>query len=161
MLWRDKIKLWKSGNYQTYPKEIKKRFFYETYVCDKKMSNNYKDIYIETNKLETLNENYSSFKKYIINSDNKYVTSFNNLSGDTLLIIPIPKQNKDFTTMKDFCDNATITQQKHFWKKVALELETMLDDNETIYVSTHGLGEHYFHLRLDKKPKYYKTKELT
>jgi len=62
--------------------------------------------------------------------------------------------------MKDFCDNASITQQKQFWKKVAFEIEYLLKSNENIYVSTHGLGEHYFHLRLDKRPKYYKTKEF-
>jgi hypothetical protein len=46
------------------------------------------------------------------------VTSFYNISKDTLLIVPIPKQNKIYTTMKDFIDNASKTQQKEFWKKV-------------------------------------------
>ena len=160
MLWKDKLKLWKTGEYQTYPKEITNRFFFETYVCDKKMNNKYKDIFIENNKLKIIKQNYSSFNNYIMGSNNNYVTTFNNLSGDSLLVIPIPKKNKDFTTMKDFCDNASIAQQKQFWKKVAFEIEYLLKSNENIYVSTHGLGEHYFHLRLDKRPKYYKTKEF-
>lgn len=58
------------------------------------MSNKYKKLFIENNKLKTIKQDYSLFNKYII------------------------------------------------------------------YVSTHGLGEHYFHLILDKKPKYYKTKEF-
>jgi hypothetical protein len=68
--------------------------------------------------------------------------------------------------MKDFCDNASITHQKEFWKKVAFEIENILKSkpnnkgNNKIYVSTHGLGVPYFHLRLDKKPKYYQTKEF-
>ena len=41
MLWKDKIQFWKNGNYQTYPKTIYNRFFFETYVCDKNMTNKY------------------------------------------------------------------------------------------------------------------------
>ena len=160
MLWKDKILLWKEGEYQTYTKTISKRFFFETSVCDKNMTNEYKNEFIENDNLEKISQDYSSFIDYIHNSTDKYVTSFNNLSGESLLIIPIPKKNKDFTTIKDFCDNASITQQKAFWKRVAIEIENILETNDKIYVSTHGLGEYYFHLRLDKKPKYYKTKKF-
>jgi hypothetical protein len=160
MLWKDKITLWKNGEYQTYPKNIKKRFFFETYVCDKNLTNEYKNEFIENDNLEKISEDYSSFINYINESTDKYVTSFKNLSGESLLIIPIPRKNKDFTTIKDFCDNASIIQQKAFWKRVAIEIENMLKTNDKIYINTHGLGEYYFHLRLDKKPKYYKTKEF-
>ena len=160
MLWKDKIELWKSGVYQTYPDSIKSRFFYETFVCDKNMKNKYKEKFIESKQLQHITQDYSSFIDYIQNSKNQYVTSFINLSGDTLLIIPIPKKNKDYTTIKDFCDNASITQQKHFWKRVAIEIEKILRDNDKIYVSTHGLGVPYFHLRLDKIPKYYNSREF-
>ena len=121
------------------------------------MNNKYKNKFIENNNLNNIKQDYSSFLEYINKSNNKYVTSSKNLSGDTLLIIPMPRKNKDFTTMKDFCDNASITQQKIFWKRVADEIENI---NDKIYVSTHGLGVYYFHLRLDKNPKYYHTKEF-
>ena len=158
MLWKDKIELWKSGVYQTYPDTIKSRFFYETFVCDKNMKNKYQEQFVESKELQRITQDYRPFIQYIQSSSNKYVTSFVNLSGDTLLIIPIPKKNKDYTTIKDFCDNASITQQKQFWKRVAIEIEKILRDNDKIYISTHGLGVPYFHLRLDKIPKYYKTK---
>jgi hypothetical protein len=35
MKWKDKLEQWKNGIIQTYPKNIKKRFFYETSVCHK------------------------------------------------------------------------------------------------------------------------------
>jgi len=108
-----------------------------------------------------LSFNSSSFQKYIDSSTNKYVTSFSNLSGDSLLIIPIPKKNKDFTTIKDFIDNSSINHQKVFWKKVANEIKQRLKTKEKIYISTHGLGVPYFHIRLDDTPKYYKTLSFT
>ena len=160
MLWKDKIALWKAGEYQTYPDSIKSRFFYETFVCDKHMKNKYKEKFIESKQLQRITQDYRPFIDYIQKSKNQYVTSFINLSGDTLLIIPIPKKNKDYTTIKDFCDNASITQQKHFWKRAAIEIEKILRDNDKIYVNTHGLGVPYFHLRLDKIPKYYNSTEF-
>jgi len=160
MKWIDKINEWNNGVVLTYPKNIKSRFFYETFVCDKNMNNEYKEKFIENNELDKLHEDYNSYKKYIESSKNKYVTSFHNLSGDTILIIPIPKKNKDFTTIKDFIDNSTLYQQKMFWKKVSKEIKKQLKNNDKLYVSTHGLGIPYFHLRLSKYPKYYQTKNF-
>jgi len=157
MKWIDKINNWNKGKVLNYPKKIKSRFFYETFVCDKNMNNEYKEVFIESNELDKLNEDYSPYNKYIQSSNNKYVISFYNLSGDTLLIIPIPKKNKDFTTIKDFIDNASLYHQKIFWKKVSREIKKQLKQNEKIYISTHGLGVSYFHLRLEKYPKYYQT----
>jgi len=74
------------------------------------------------------------------------------------LIIPIPKQGKQFTTIKDFIDTASVTQQKEFWIYTSKIIKETLEKNPKIYISTHGLGVPYFHLRLDTKPKYYQTK---
>lgn len=160
MIWKEKINDWSKGKYQIYLKDIKKNFFYETYVLDKNMNNEYKEIFIENDTLNDIKQDYKPFKKYIDESKNKYVTSFYNLSGDTILIIPIPRKNKDYSTIKNYMDNSSITEQKNFWKKVASEIKKILKNNEKIYVSTHGLGVNYFHLRLDKYPKYYLTKSF-
>ena len=159
MLWKDKLNEWKYGIPLSYPKNIKNNFFYETNVITKNMDSEYKENYIINNSLPC-EQDYSSYQTYITNSKNKYVLSFPNLSGDSILIIPIPRKNKKMTTIKDFIDNASITQQKQFWKYVSIEIEQILNTNDKIYVSTHGLGVPYFHLRLDKIPKYYQTKSF-
>ena len=159
--WKDKIDKWLNGKYQKYPKNIKKRFFYETNCCYNNLLNIYKDNFIESDKLEQINkQDYSLFIDYINNSNNKYVTSFYNLSKDTKLIIPIPRKNKDYTTIKDFMDNASRNQQKEFWRYVANEINELLKIHNKIYVSSHGLGVYYFHLRLCTYPKYYHTEEF-
>jgi len=96
------------------------------------------------------------YNQYIKNTKNNYVTSFYSLSKITKLVIPVPRK-KNFTTMKDFIDNASITQQKYFWKRVAKEIKKMLKIYDKVYINTHGLGVYYFHLRIDSKPKYYIT----
>jgi hypothetical protein len=160
MKWKHKIDEWHKGIPLKYPPQIKSRFFYETYVLDKNMENTYNEVFIENKNLKDLDQDYSSFSIYIDKSKNKYVTLFSNLSNSSILIIPMPKKNKDFTTIKDFIDNSSHYHQKIFWKKVSNEIKKILKTEDKIYVSTHGLGVPYFHLRLDKVPKYYETKEF-
>ncbi len=148
--WNNKLKDLET-NGQKYPSHIKKRFFFQTLYSN----SNYKEEFIESDELEKLQQDYSSFDEYIKNADNKYVTSFYNKSNDTLLIIPIPDNKKDYTTIKDFIDNADSNKQKIYWKYVSKKIKEFLQTNEKVYVSTHGLNVPYFHLRLCSYPKYY------
>lgn len=157
--WKAKLDEWESGHPLTYPKKITKRFFYETKVCTKDLDTPYESKYIPDSRLEYLENYHSSFNTHLKSSTSKYVTKFPNLAGDSILIIPIPKKGKNFTTIKDFIDNASTTQQIEFWRYVSKSIKDVLEKNDKIYVSTHGLGVPYFHLRLDTRPKYYQTQE--
>jgi len=117
--------------------------------------------YIKSNSLNNMTQDFSNFNEYINKSTNKYVTSFINLSGDTLLIIPMPCKNKNFTTLKDFIDNASLIQQQYFWQKVAIEIRKLIiNNNKKFWISTHGLGVNYLHIRICLQPKYYQTKQF-
>jgi hypothetical protein len=157
MKWIDKILDWESGEAQIYPDNIVKPFFFETYRCDNDLQNKYKEKFIQSSKL-IFKQDYTAFDKHIQRATNKDAISFFNLSKDALLVIPIPRKNKDFSTIKGFIDNATLIQQKHFWQKVASTIKKALQTHDHVYVSTHGLGVPYFHLRIDFEPKYYQTK---
>jgi hypothetical protein len=160
MLWKTILDNWMNGNILKYPKSIKNRFFYETSAIINENSI-YKQKFIENNALQNITQDFSNFSEYINKSTNKYVTSFINLSGDTLLIIPMPHKNKNFTTLKDFIDNANLTQQQHFWQKVAIEIRKLIiNNNKKFWVSTHGLGVNYLHVRICSQPKYYQTKQF-
>jgi hypothetical protein len=161
MLWKDKIKLWSSGSIQKYPENINKRFFYQTSICDKNLSNEYKEIFITSDKLESITkQDFKPFTEYFSKTKNKYVISFLNLSKTSLLIVPIPREKKIFTTLKDFIDNASKKQQIEFWKHVADCIQKMLTIVDKVYVNTHGLGVYYLHVRIDIKPKYYYNKQI-
>ena len=56
------------------------------------------------------------YSEYFKNSKNRYVVTFLNLSGDIILVCPMPMNGKNYATLKDFIDNASLTQQKEFWK---------------------------------------------
>jgi len=159
MKWIDKISSWEQGIIETYPDNITQPFFFETYRCDKDLQNKYKEKFIQSPKLN-FKQDYSAFDKHIQKSSNKYAVAFYNLSKDALLVIPMPRKNKDFSTIKCFIDNATLTQQRYFWQVVAATIKKALKTHDEVYVSTHGLGVPYFHLRIDFTPKYIQTKSF-
>jgi hypothetical protein len=160
MLWKDVLIDWSLGISLKYSSQIENRFFYETSPLDNNFKNVYKSKFIKTNKFDNIRQDYSSFLKYINESDNKYATSFLNKSRDCLLVIPMPRKRKNFTTIKDFIDNASEAQQSAFWRTVYEKIMLLSQKYHTIHISTHGLGVHYFHLRISLTPKYFITQEF-
>lgn len=80
------------------------------------------------------------------------------LSGDTWLVIPPSKG--DFSTLYDFCKNADSDMVNTFWKYVSDTIDSIIKGDrewvgDKIYVSTHGLGVNWLHVRLSPTPKYY------
>ncbi len=151
------------------------------------MDTEYEEQYIESNRLEKITQDYDPFIEHFVKPKNKYVTSFLNLSKKSLLVVPVPlrdsqkasvpvplrdsqkasvpvpsKTNKTFnyTTIKDFIDNASQKQQIAFWKHVAKKVKQLLKVVDKVYINTHGLGVYYLHVRLDIKPKLYYSKRL-
>lgn len=167
MRWSQVISLWESGQSLKYPEFIKKRFFYETTCCDSQLSNDYLSKFIESTELNQIHEqDYSPFETYIsearasVKKGGVFATSFLNKSGNSILVIPLPVIGKNYATIKDFIDNAPETQQSEFWKLVAREIKQVVKSHGKIWISTHGIGVSYFHLRIDLEPKYYMTKEF-
>lgn len=105
----------------------------------------------------------SAFVEYIRNSKNDHATSFYNITGDTLLAIPMPEEGKHFTAMKHFIDDAPKNRKEHFWEYVSQKISHLIefnDEENTYWVSTHGRRVPYFHLRIPTKPKYYQTRSF-
>lgn len=156
MLWKTVLKNWSEGKHPKYPaSRIKRRFFYETAPITTSMNTKYDAKWIESEKLQKLKQNYRNFSKYF--KKHKDVVSFINLSKTALLVVPVPRKGKNYTTLKDFMDNASKSQQKMFWKHAASVIRSMLKKYDKLWVSTHGLGVPYLHLRVEVEPKYYKT----
>lgn len=157
--WEDQLEKLSNGIFD-YPSNIKKRFIYETSIFSD-FNSKFIEKFIESDELESIKQqDYTPFLENInlhtqVNLSNSNVISFENKSKDTLLIIPIPKPDKNYLSIKDFIDNAPKQQQYEFWNYASEQILNLKKKYGQIYVSTHGLGVHYFHLRLCTKPKYY------
>lgn len=149
MLWKDVLYDWKNGVIFKYPEKIKNRFQWKTSILKDDGNVEYTESFNINNKLPS-QQNYSNFIEYIKNSNSKYVVAFPNKSKNTMLVIPMPVNNYNYATLKDFIDNAPKKQQIYFWKKVAKEFMKI---HKSVVISVHGLGVHYTHVRISSKIK--------
>lgn len=140
-------------------KEQKHPFLWKTSPIRNGGNSFFKQECIRCNLLNVKSDS-SAFDKYIKRSKNKYATSFYNLSGDTLLVIPMPRKNKNFSNLNEFMKNASPLHIKKFWEYVYSEIQKLLPKEKELWVSTHGLGVPYLHLRISTKPKYYGSSKL-
>ena len=89
------------------------------------------------------------------------VTSFPNLGGDALMIVPCPSSHRatsDYSSLGAFMSTAREDEVKAFWSRVgseALNHWRRRREGEKVWMSTSGLGVFWLHLRLDSRPKYY------
>jgi hypothetical protein len=163
LLWQDKLEHWKSGKYLQKPPNITQPFFWRTSICNSELNLEYQEEFVKDSRLSSKKPNLETFKKYLEhkkNKNEKYAISFPNLSGDTILVIPKPKNGKNYTNLHYFMLEASKLQQKQFWKRVASEIEKKLKVKPYVFVSTHGLGVDYLHVRICDIPKYYEKSKL-
>jgi hypothetical protein len=85
------------------------------------------------------------------------VASFWNLSGDALLVVP-RDEGVPYPHLAAFARTAPADVADLFWARVGEE--ALRWDRGPVWVSTHGLGVAWLHVRLDVRPKYYRTGEL-
>lgn len=159
MLWSEILANWENGIVLKYPKNVKGKFQWNTSV----LKNDGKVAYLQTfrtnNKLAQ-RQNKKDFQEYFKNSQNKYVVSFPNLNKDTMLVVPMPVRGKNYSTLRDFIDNASEIQQQEFWKKVAEVAKKFMNEKGKVWISVHGLGVDYTHVRISTSPKYYFDNDL-
>jgi len=94
--------------------------------------------------------------------NNELVTSFENISKSSMLIVPTLINdhilNKaHYISLYHFIKHAPKKEIEQFWSKWSAETQKQLQQNKTIWMSTHGTGVHWLHGRLDTTPKYYSS----
>ncbi len=160
MLWNEVLNNWEKGIILKYPKQLKGPFLWNTSVLKNNGNVEYKQSFRTNNDLPKM-QNKSAFMEYIKNCKNEYVVAFPNLNKDTMLVVPMPVTGKNYATLRDFIDNASETQQIEFWKKVAEVAKQFMKTKGKVWISVHGLGVPYTHVRISSLPKYYFDNELS
>lgn len=107
-----------------------------------------------------------SFSNHFQNaSRDDLVISFKNLRGDSDLVVPCPYlQNnlKHYIHLASFLRNGNPQQIDELWKKTAQVMKHRLSESEDdlVWLSTHGKGINWLHIRIDSEPKYYQYQEF-
>lgn len=152
--WNDMIKAWKSGKQLP---DVKSSVFWETSVASLGGESPY---CVRTKSASralpmSLAADANVFKEHLKNRKTP-VSFLSKGSPPTLLVVP-PDTGKNFSHLATFNKNSTLDEKRALWKKVAIELEKKLKRGEKVYVSTHGTGVNWLHVRLSSTPKYYVT----
>ncbi len=85
----------------------------------------------------------------------KSVVAFNNLGGDATLVVPT-RQTTDaaYAHLAAFVRNAPAEQQQALWQEVGRAMQRRVGE-QTVWLSTAGMGVAWLHVRLDSRSKYY------
>ena len=75
------------------------------------------------------------------------------------MVVPTPiAENNIYTHLANFVRQAPADQIDVFWKTVGEECIKNISE-KNIWLSTHGLGIYWLHVRVDTVPKYYHFRE--
>jgi len=86
------------------------------------------------------------------------ISCFINLSGSAWLIVPNPVDDEavDCRDLVSFCRSAPNELLHDFWTTIGEEMaKAIATGSDFQYLSTHGLGVLWLHVRMERRPKYY------
>ena len=105
-----------------------------------------------TNELAGVKPNPKAFN---IDSEHEVVIT-PNLSGDAMLVIPSLQAKRDYSHLRAFLENCTDQRLiEIYWKNTANQIRQAVKRTGYTWVSTHGLGIPWLHIRISTVPKYY------
>jgi len=95
-------------------------------------------------------QNLTSFKQQFDMADKSKdkILCFPNLRNNIQMVVPLPVENSDFSSIRPFLKNASEEIKSHLWKKIYKTFLKMKNDKNLITLSTDGHGVSYLHVRL-------------
>ncbi|MEM0991771.1 MAG: hypothetical protein AAF847_05525 [Bacteroidota bacterium] len=132
-------------------------FFWETpAITLPQLDSNFEFVLVQSSHLPRIKANPSAFQKHLEGAGK--IRVFSNLRGDAQLIVPKKMgENSCYAHLASFVRHAPDSQVDEFWKQVGITYEDHIG-GQPIWLSTHGLGVPWLHLRIDTYPKYYHHK---
>jgi len=132
-------------------------FYWEHPALNKGFLNKrYECILQRSRPLEHLPIDERSFRDYLFQE--AAVTDFMNLGKDARLVIPTKKTDKEiYNHFGKFLRFAAEEQIIAVFKSVGKTILEEIETQKLIWLNTEGTGVIWLHIRMDTKPKYYKT----
>ena len=160
--WTDVLQQMEDGTFRL-PAHIQGRFRWLTSPLlfdddTSRIRGTFRQDLIRDHALDVIQSNPAQFSAHLTQVNKKDVSAtFPNLDGSCTLVVPVVHTHHDYSTLYDFVRHASNSVQIQFWRDVsgAIQRLAFRHPNERIWVSTHGLGVPYLHIRICKQPKYY------
>ncbi len=117
------------------------------------LSLDYEFVLVNSSQLPRIKANPKPFQGFF--NKKSLIVDFPNLRGDAHLVVPVAlHSDTDYSHLASFLCSAEKKQIDQFWKKVGHTFKQKINHNP-LWLSTHGLGVAWLHVRIDQRPKYY------
>lgn len=94
-------------------------------------------------------------ERFTADDTNEGIVAFANLGHDAVLVAPSPRGPASvYAHLGVFMRGGTDGQKHALWRVVGKTAQGQLGDSP-LWISTHGGGVAWLHVRLDSRPKYY------
>lgn len=152
--WKARIEQWKQG--KNLPR-ITSSVFWETSRMHGRGLSEFKQKTTSASKHlpMSMRADSSAFAQHV--RGKKSTVAFQNLGNTATLVAPPHRtgSNKNFSHIATFYKHASPAEIRDLWRTVAKVVETKMNKGESVYVSTHGTGVPWLHVRIESTPKYY------
>lgn len=134
-------------------------FFWEhPPLKEKDLDQAYEVVLVKTNSFDSRIVDEDTFREHF--RPDKQVVVFPNLGGDAPLIAPVNHKDKEtYKHFGAFLWKADLNQVLELFKAISLTCLEELTKGNQIWLNTEGTGVIWLHVRLDARPKFYKTTE--
>ncbi len=123
-------------------------------LCTDTTTEPFEFVVIDTPSFTRRATDSRSFSEHVAGRDDAVVV-VDNLGGDATLVIPTAQVDDDvYGHLASFLRGAPATQVDALWQAVARVAAERLGDRP-VWLSTHGGGVAWLHVRLDDRPKFY------
>jgi len=132
-------------------------FYWETpAMTQDQWDETFRFVVVDGPNLARLKANPAPFRARFRDEQEAWSIAFPNLGGDAQLVVPTPRAEPSvYAHLAAFCRGAPMKQQHTLWQQVgAVYARTV--GRKPIWLSTAGLGVAWLHIRLDRRPKYYR-----
>ncbi len=127
-------------------------------ITNESLSKPYECSIIKSTPLETLSANESAFKDYLYKQEP--IHDFENLGKDARLVVPSKKSNQEiYSHFGKFLRHAEYEQVLALFNRIGSVIMPEIANKQCVWLNTAGLGVIWLHVRMDTKPKYYKSQD--
>lgn len=108
--------------------------------------------------LQTLRANESAFKDHIYQDE--LIHDFENLGKDARLVVPSKKSDEEiYNHLGKFLKHGEENQVISLFNRIGSRIIPEVEKRGCVWLNTAGLGVIWLHVRMDTRPKYYKSAE--
>ena len=121
------------------------------------LKNPYEFIIHRSKNLDKRTVDETAFAEHF--QDKQEIAAFPNLGKNAIMIVPAQLGNpEDCKHLGVFMASDNEEQQHLLFQEIGSQMLNTLNAEKTTWLSTAGMGVAWLHIRLDQKPKYYRSK---